>query len=138
MTPKEQAIKQAYGDKYDTLKDQIDENGWVEHCPGEEGHPNWRDLVKYEYELECIEGFPDQWRPKSLRGLETNQGWISVREGVPHDQQHCWFWIKEQGAIIGFWDEEGEAFFVTGVIMVPDAYGITHWQPVTKPEAPLY
>lgn len=150
MTPKQQAIKKAYGDKYDTLKDQIDENGWVEHYPGKEGHPNWRDLLKDEYELQCIEGLPDYWRPASLNGLEDNRGWVSVKDRLPENvdpDRERWidieYWIhtKHGGIFTANWDPDkknGEhEWFVSDWNSIP-VDEVTHWQPVVRPEPPIY
>jgi len=139
MTPKEQAIKKAYGDKYDILKDQMDENGWVEHCPGEEGHPRFRDLFGDKYELECIEGLPDYWRPASLRGLETNNGWISVEDRLPEESGvlHQWVSLKDGSIHFAKWQILLDNWEIPG-IGIPSSGSVTHWQPVVRPEAPLY
>lgn len=82
-TKKQEAIRLAYGDKYESAKNILDENGWCNYQLNDE-----RELIRgiSPREMECeYNNFKQDnvnlkyfWRPKSLSGIETNNGWISI------------------------------------------------------------
>ncbi|HAY3553795.1 hypothetical protein [Elizabethkingia meningoseptica] len=67
-TPKQQAIKAAYGELY--IKHRPDENGWVQwNIKNDFGEENVESKVKGDKLI---------YRLKILRGIETNNGWNKV------------------------------------------------------------
>ncbi|AQX52523.1 hypothetical protein CMT42_15465 [Elizabethkingia anophelis] len=125
-TPKQQAIKAAYGEHWERVKDYVDEDGWCNAFFGIAA----RDFDDTESKREV-------WRPKSLSGIETNQGWtrIESEEDMP----------KPKGV------EDVLVITETGEITVENSMSlndievrrywlrtISHWQPFIKPNLPLY
>ena len=83
LNAKQEAIKNAYGEYWDNVKDYVDENGWA-------SYPN---VQKHDYDFGKLE-FKDGCtflRPESLQGIENNNGWIKIeseadlpKEGMHH------------------------------------------------------
>lgn len=78
-TPKEQAIKAAYGELY--IKHNPDENGWVQwNIKNDFGEENVESKVKGDKLI---------YRLKILRGIENNRGWtrIESEEDIPDNNE---------------------------------------------------
>ncbi|WP_372483297.1 hypothetical protein AB9J70_06265 [Elizabethkingia anophelis] len=126
-TPKEKAIKAAYGELY--KKHKPDENGWVKwNIKNDFGEENVESKVK---------GNKLIYRLKILRGIETNNSWtrIESESDLP----------KPKGV------EDVLVITETGEITVENSMSlndievrrywlrtISHWQPFIKPNLPLY
>ncbi|MBG0512934.1 hypothetical protein [Elizabethkingia meningoseptica] len=133
---KQQAIKAAYGEFY---KHKPDENGWV----------NWN--IKNDFGEENVEskvkGNKLIYRLKILRGIETNNGWISISlENIilPIDGTEVHFYViftNENGiqreyhkgifnAALGFTSYyDSERYNIKEV---------THYQPIEVPKPPVF
>ena len=70
---KQRAIDKAYGNAWKQVKDHVDNNGWC--------GPEHDRFVLSHIELDIETG---RWRPFTLSELESNNGWISVEERLPH------------------------------------------------------
>lgn len=118
MKTAEEIIREAYGEHYDKFKDSIDENGWTE------------DAI---YDFLVCEWHPDKWgkaRPKSLAGLENNNGWTKIEDIEKVPTEKCWIYKEWSGDLfIGFFYNE------YGYNAHKDA---THYQPIVKPKPPIY
>jgi len=117
---KQDKIKEAYGEYYEICKP--DKNG---NCLIiSSGYPN----VEWEYS-----GFGYN-QPKSIQGIENNNGWIKIEsnEDLPKEQMYCWFFDKEKGQMAGEFLNNGkdEINFILA--------NATHYQPIIKPLKPLY
>lgn len=125
---KQEAIKKAYGNEWDLLPQVAIEcaynnNGWIFdaiHKP--------RDLSIDRHEF--ILNF--KWRPKSLAGIENNNGWIRIKEDGSNLPKHL-LWLSDlrtvwQGCLFIDFDNQN--------IRINTA--ATHYQPITKPELPIY
>lgn len=66
-TKKQEAIRKAWGDKYN---ERVDRFGW---CDFNKNYSYNDDLFDTRHYLDCI-----SIRPKSLAGLEANNGWIAI------------------------------------------------------------
>ncbi len=78
--------------------------------------------------------------PKSLQGIETNNGWISIQseKDFPSENIDCWFITKTENTYLGKCEwHEGELFFVKGVEGFSSDF-ITHYQPIVKPLKRIY
>lgn len=133
---KQEAVKQAYGSQYDFLKP--DENGWFKD-----------DVLGNSEELsvwvlsECERKWNDDnelvWRLTSIAGIEDNNGWIKIEseDDLPTYDEYCWIEPQKDRFIIAwynytdtyFYDNQGNKWLWRG---------ITHYQPINKPEKPLY
>lgn len=132
---KEEKIKEAYGEHYETVKNYIDDNGWcVLNVSQKEPINDFAHHEKTEWkpinERVC-------WRPKSLEGIENNNSWIKIEseDDLPEIGTYCHFIIKgfeelnNQGLFDGmFWDNK--CAYISSVV--------THYQPIDKPKSPIY
>jgi len=70
---KEEKIQEAYGEYWEKLKFCIDENGWFNQIT------KWQSLDNY-FHKDTIEGKSYLQRPKSLQGIENNNGWEDIQK----------------------------------------------------------
>lgn len=143
---KQEVIKNAYGEHWETVKDYVDENGWFE----------LKKVVgtfwETKLELDIIES-PRRVRPKSLQGIENNNGWIKIESeaDLPKDHEINYFIPCNflERAFIGFIDRKSnEVYFLDESFEVRKntcvylnswlPSQITHYQPINKPLKPLY
>jgi hypothetical protein len=117
---KQEKIQEAYGEYWEKVKDYVCENGW---CSG-----FWGET------FEKLDGYTEpksegtRWRPKSLKGIETNNGW-TILKGIKNEiQVEGDIWILNKHGEIELWIEG---------IFLPVGYA-THFRPITKPQPPIY
>lgn len=74
--------------------------------------------------------------PRTLKDLPSNNGWSRIEDGLPEDKAHCWFI-----------DNHGEMYNGTHHAIINEfrsgnkCFGyeeVYYWQPITKPNLPLY
>jgi len=127
---KQEAIKKAYGEFYRACRP--DENGWTDV---------WESVLFDELDESKIEiqylnfDTSNTWRPKSISGIENNRGWIRIEEdlsNLPKEELDCFF-IKDNLMYQGVWDNQLKGFY-NGLQKIE----ATHYQPIIKPESPLY
>jgi len=145
MTPKQKAIKQAYIDcfvqsgmtqqeaeeKWNEVQSKVDENGWViirryDENPFDHEGVVERKLVEVEIDDVYF------WRLKSLSGIETNRGWKRVEDGLP-EEKGDYFGCYPDGSVSCFFFNPEDDFDVTVF-----SEELTHWQPITKPDLPIF
>lgn len=139
---KEAAIKNAYIEYWEQLSNEaqqqalqnngfihqnylIDSRGSLLDCLDFE----WMDTYDSEFGL-SIRVF----RPKSLQGIETNNGWIKIEseDDLPKDYEisyHAWN------------SESDRDYYVTNMWTIINRYhlgSVTHYQPIEKPKPPIY
>lgn len=131
---KNKVIKEAYGESYNKFT--IDDNGWVIIgfcCNGDDDVQEL--LTEYDSklllkDLDIINSDPYgedgiiSFRPKSLDGLETNNGWIKIEDAFPENDE-LYLVISKKRKIFN---------------AVPLAFKlmkVTHWQPIILPTLPL-
>lgn len=71
-------------------------------------------------------------RPKYLKGIEDNNGWISIKsEGdLPKtEMQDCYIMDKNSGIIVGKFVSDEKSIWLENA---------THYQPIEKPKPPIY
>ena len=74
---KQEAIKEAYGEYWEQVKVFVDENGWVFFSDDENIlRLNFQQKDNISTEKTDVESW--KWRPKSLQGIENNNGWIKI------------------------------------------------------------
>ncbi|WP_333661566.1 DUF551 domain-containing protein [Chishuiella changwenlii] len=107
---KQEVIKEAWGLNYNKFSEHIDSDGWLDTA--------WLDDSEIHYDVkdgydEC--GTESTFiRPKSLQGIETNNGWIKIEDQLPEESIEVLFfnekWINEDynpfGTRIGFYNNE--------------------------------
>lgn len=124
---KKEVVRKAYGEYYEAC--QPDENGWTSRG---------RIAIKlFSLPLERQETLIGSlYRPKSLKGLEDNNGWIRIEpDGSNLPEQKEWMYqviSKKAGYCL--------APFVNGTPVSTPEYWLkhfTHWKPIEKSE-PIY
>jgi hypothetical protein len=90
MKTKEEVIKEAYPQKYTAI---IDKDGWTNHVA-------LRHFKKDELDSKIKEGRLI-YRPKSLNGIETNNGWTKIlsEADLPSESGDYYVEHKEHGNI---------------------------------------
>lgn len=94
-TAKEKAIREAYGEHWDKVKDFVDDNGYIYEDDAKD--ILWKKLVNgiihsriYHVEVDIIDrGCYDDMRPKSLQGIETNNGWTRIESEADLPTEQC-------------------------------------------------
>jgi len=149
---KQEKIKDAYGCDVSGL---VDNNGWTIYGSDEFGECGVEPFEEYETKNH-IDG-KYEWRPLSLKGIESNNGWVRIEseEDLPKEKELFHFIpcnsFEEQ--FIGFIDKDmDEVFFIDKYYgSVKNEYNIpeiklnswlpsqiTHYQPIQKPKSPIY
>lgn len=132
-TAKQKAIIEAYGEHWQTVKQDVDENGWLYHPRGGE--------VIFDPWIGAMHEHPtdDAYRPKSLSGIENNNGWISIEsvDDLP----------KEEGQYFVYSKVDWHPYFRIDVFsgrLSNSIHHVTgkpifsHYQPIEKPKPPIY
>lgn len=140
---KQEKIEEAYGEYWERVKDYVDENGFI--WQSNMFFPKTEMMDKIEIQ---VKSFPPhgtcKWRPKTIQGIESNHGWIKIESenDLPKENVGCFFLTKNKDCVTG-------RFFVnhfkgwTNVFTIDNifAFGIdcvTHYQPIVKPQPPIY
>lgn len=129
MTKKEK-IQEAYGEWWETLKNYVSKNGYVET----EKHS--RFVRNHFYLSNNIETYWDDeiefWRPKSLSGIENNNGWIKIESkyDLPKEEDDYHIFTESGNLSIAFFDVSD------GWLIACDK--ITHYQLILNPKHPIY
>jgi hypothetical protein len=114
-----------------------DKTGWVHgyFCNGIDDIVNdfgeITDQIEYDIEYDGLGKF----RPKSLQGLENNNGWIKIEseDDFPNEEIDCFF-IKGKQMFTGIWDN-GLKRFYSGNNWISNVF---HYQEIKRPDLPLY
>lgn len=130
---KQEKIQEAYGEYWDLVKDFIDENGFC--------HKRRKIMfAEIEKSIEIVKDHPNNlypFRPKSLQGIEDNNGWIKIEnnEVILNDRE--WYFTEEMNV--------GSKISVLqyclkskGFLFMGSKQWITHYQPIQKPKPPIY
>lgn len=129
ITPKQQAIINAYGEYYDKVKGEMLENGFVPYrlMEGSTG-------VTFEFkQYHIVYGNPEPYvRPSSLKGIDNNNGWIRIEseDDLPKESgmYHTYY---ADGVVSSRYFNKEKNDWTTN----PKA---THYQPIKKPLPPIY
>lgn len=134
---KQERIKDAYGEYWDRVKGFVDKNGWTEYPK----LGSSKLLIDFGGEYGAM---PDQFfcRPSSLKGIEDNNGWIKIEseKDLPKQDVDVHLMLSlfngKHGLFytIGLWDNELKAFFSGRSKLTK----VTHYQPIQRPEFPLF
>lgn len=125
---KQDLINSVYG--IDAIR--ADSNGWMKYGAY---HPN--DLGFDNDEVERY-GNMDLWRPKSLKGIETNNDWVKIESeaDLPREKTKCWF-VHNSEIKLGTY-HFGINEFRSGNEILIETSKVTHHQPIKNPLSPLY
>ena len=131
---KQEFIEQAYGKYYPLVERLLTEDGFAPYALLRDS-----EGITFEFkEMHLIYGSPESYvRPKSLKGLETNNGWIKIESEKDLPKEHMSVFLFEpiDGIGIGSWCNLQMIFKTRfGNEYKP----VTHYQPIIKPQKPLY
>lgn len=140
---KEKAIREAYGEHWDKLQDFVDDNGYIYEDDAKD--IIWEKVVNgrihsriYHIEVDIIDrGCYDDMRPKSLQGIETNNGWTRIESeaDLPTDgilKYHS-AWFKD-GKLTNY--EIRPLHELYRQFNVFDSINV--YKPIVKPQPPIY
>lgn len=147
MTDKQKKIKEAYGRFYDAQRHHYSINGWTdpEHYTEKEMEEMMQEINMEFGEHRC--------RPKSLSCIEDNNGWIKIEseKDLPKENIDCFYRyvVDKHFSNAGEKIQTGrfclkselhrlENYFTSDGIFSFPWEKVTHYQPVQKPEPPIY
>lgn len=154
MTAKEKAIREAWGDKFEELKNYIDENGWCSLDYNRTytitGLPLDQKAVHISFR-----SVPEYWtRPKSLEGIENNNGWTVIQsddwlKSVEIDKSTTQYYVHDPNedyisiVVRVEIDNEVDYLLLSDFLYVTKSLTLcqikaTHYQPIIKPKPPIY
>ena len=123
---KQEAIKNAYGEYWEILpnKDKVLIRGCIEI----------NTYLNLELKFDKVFLTENLVRPKSLSGIETNNGWIRIKEdgsNLPKESGDYWFYTKHKQVLIRDYNPGFNLY---------ESYlnTYTHYQPIVKPLLPIY
>ncbi|SNB26555.1 hypothetical protein NO004_40068 [Flavobacterium psychrophilum] len=123
MTKKEIIIKA--WEKFPTVNHDKNNGFAISYCIN--GVTDILDDPYGKIEYEHLEEDIIKWRPISLKGIENNNGWIKIGEdNLIHFEGDLWGVTKNKEVFFFSTDE----FIEKGLL--------THYQPIIKPNLPLY
>lgn len=139
------AIKEAYGIYWEKVKDYVDSNdGWCsdnvyykKECPvisEIERDTTYTRKDDGERMVDCF-----NWRPKSLSGIEDNNGWIIIEseEDLPKEYCSCWVIVDEVIINKPLHFNPFTKRFDDGQLF-QEYLWFSHYQPTIKPKPPIY
>jgi hypothetical protein len=127
---KKEAIKKAYGEYWYKLSSgqqfiALSNNGWL----------HFNDTINYSgsivncIEMQVLEEI-DCYRPKSLEGIDNNNGWIRIESEDDLPNHKLWF---SDGKDVWQGNLFEMEFFAKRINTLA-----THYQPIVKPKPPIY
>lgn len=132
---KQDVIKAAYGKHWSKVKDHINEDGFVKFGNGRHkmniGGVDW-DIVGYDKVSVMKTRVWWLWRPKTLDGLEDNNGWIKTEDSLP--SKIGTYRVCVEGRLsIANWT-------INDLSLDMDYFKkvFSHWMPIKHPQPPLY
>jgi len=131
---KEEKIKEAYGNHIIFFKYFIDDDGWLDKL--KIGIENIMLIIQLTNEIQCESQINDSHkiRPKSLSGIENNNGWIKINDfnDLPIGWTDCFIFTISGEVKQANLNNDRNSFIYT------IEKEITHYQPIEKPEPPIY
>lgn len=128
---KEEKIKEAWGLAYDEVKHLLTDNGYIQSVDLAHIRLNLRS-----YNLDLNYNDIDA-RPKSLKGIENNNGWIKIESEDDLPKENGYFFTKSDV----WWEPYYRIDVFCGKLANSFENGkscFTHYQPIQKPKPPIY
>lgn len=133
---KQEAIQKAYGEHWEILKNNVDYNGWATYANNEVFEFGIEPFG--DYEINSVINGAIIWRPKSLEGIENNNGWIKIENEADLPKEKIKVWFIHHGEIkIGTYHFGINEFRSGNEILIQNK-DVTHYQPIIKPKPPIY
>jgi len=125
---KQEKIQEAYGEYWKIVKDYVDSNGWC-NVRRKIGFLeiikkiNWQTKIGNQY----------SWRPKSLQGIENNNGWIKIESENDLPKEKGDYFVCVDGV-----QPNNNIMHLQQLISLAYDDLISHYQPIKKPQPPIY
>lgn len=129
LNAKQEAIKKAYAEYWEYVKNNIDENGYLNEYFLSK---NSKTIFNNPEIKNKIFGLRYSNIPKSLIGIETNNGWIRIESEADLPKEGYYFVAKNKTVI------ETSYFMPDNDFSLIEWRNITHYQPIEKPKPPIY
>lgn len=137
---KEEVIKNAYGEHWEIVKNDIDEDGWMNLYFAVRA--NIGEIGSKTYQFKDIIGNPNKCRILSLCELEENKGWVKLESKIdlPKTEGNYFVILKNNPNKISDLSWHGGSRFLGRQQNEKDWWpeNITHYQKILKPELPIY
>lgn len=124
MTKKEK-IQEAYGCDVDGL---VDVDGWSIYGVDEGSEYGVEPYGDYETKNHYDGKY--EWRPNSLSGIEDNNSWVKIESDADFPNDNKKYWIMFQGEIHQKLIPENRSKWWINEV--------SHYQPIQKPQPPIY
>jgi hypothetical protein len=133
---KQEKIQEAYGEHWELVKNYVDENGWF--------YSNSSEYVKIFHTI-CMSVLLDprrqedlcSYRPKSLSGIEDNNGWIKIESESDLPKEESIMYRLGMFLNDGRFHQDSNLCTLTTAIAALN-WNYTHYQPVGKKKEPIY
>jgi len=132
MMTKQDKIREAYGIHWEEVKDQVDENGWLD------GKGNHKGLVGLT--MKVYDPYDSKYcywkRPVSLSGIENNNGWIKIesKQDLP-SKKGLYMVCINNNPIIGIIEN---TTFIKHLYECPEQGILTHFKEHFPEKHPIY
>ena len=129
LEAKQEAIKKAYSEYWEKVKDYVDNDGYIDNSIPKFTFGQVKNL-DLEYKNDVF------FRPKSLQGIENNNGWVKIESEKDLPKESGLYFGKdyEFGTDMTFFDFETKEWEDSNGYLL----NITHYQPIEKPKPPIY
>ena len=152
MTKKE-IIQEAYGEHWETIKNYVDKNGWLDLSIAIS--KNIGEIGSKTYQFKGLEkGNHKYCRILALSEIEENKGWIKINseDDLPKEDMECFYILEipQRYSNAGKKINIGSFKFGKNIMSQQENYftmdnffyhrfpSVTHYQPIIKPNEPLY
>lgn len=125
---KQEKIQEAYGEYFEEIKPWINENGWFDK------NSFYKKIFSFNYgEIDVLFSHCKYlMTPKSIIGIENNNGWVNIESeaDLPTIEYELYFVNGDNCSIHQCVYHEG----------IKDYWleNLTHYQPIQKPQPPIY
>lgn len=127
---KQEIIKEAWGEYYESIKDELDEHGrynYYDCIPKERKRKMWQ----FDNIL-CSSVDHYLLIPTSIKGIEHNNGWIKIQSEEDFPKEQGVYHINYSDGVIS------SRYFHPKHNDWKDHPNATHYQPIEKPKPPIY
>ena len=146
LEAKQEAIKNAYSEYWENVKDYVDGNGWIK-CKDIHYHKDlglMRDQIHYIDNGKEWDNFEIiSWRIPILQGIENNNGWIRIEseDDLPKEVTNCFIITNGEMYATKFYPKNFKGWinvFTLDHVVGLGYKSVTHYQPIEKPKLPIY
>lgn len=112
----------------------IYDNGWLKIKPTQYSSKyDLVDLLKLTSHVHSI-------RPKSLSGIENNNGWIKIESEDDLPKLTIEYHVLKNGSLTNAYYVKNNRWVINDnpYPKTTEIQGITHYQPIEKPQPPIY